>query len=137
MLEDQDWVRLIAGLVSATRDGRLEWQGDDSSARSVYASMASGIASALGTARTRLRATTARSAYEVSASPGGLAPHALSVWEVDGSTHKKIGTVESSVRSLEMREGINEALRALWSVAAATIEPGNVVVDRLLGELEE
>lgn len=137
MLDDQDWARLIDGLVRATSDGRLEWQGDDSDARSVFATFASGVASAIGGGRTRLKASTARSVYEIAAAPGGLAPHSLTVWEIGGSTAKKIGAVESSVHGLEMSAGINEALRRLWSAAAATIEPGDVVVDRLLGELED
>lgn len=137
MLDDQDWARLIDGLVRATSDGRLEWQGDDSGARTLYAAMASGLASAIGGGRTRLKASTGRSAYEIAAAPGGLAPHTLTVWETSGSTPKQIGSIESSVHGLAMRAGINDALRRLWSAAAATIEPGDVVVDRLLGELED
>lgn len=137
MLENQDWMRLIDGLVRATNGGQLEWQGDDSRTRSIYSWMASGLATSFGAGRTRLLASTTRSAYEVAAAPGGLAPHSLSVWELKGSAPpKKLGTIESSVHGLSLTSGINEALRSLWEAAAATIEPGDAVVDRLLSEFD-
>lgn len=140
MLSNRDWGRLIEGLLHATREGRLEWRGEGmDDAASVFSSLnsvstyARALAAAVG--RTALTAATSGATYEVSAASGGLAPYVLKVWERDGSGEKEVGSIESSVRPIAMTSGLNDSLKGLWTAAAATVESGTVIVDRLLGEL--
>lgn len=139
MLSDGDWTRLIDGLITATEAGRLDWQGEgvrQGGIAGVYAASGASLSRLIAAGRTRLTATTTKSIYEVSASHGGLAPFGLKVWERTGFNQKEIGSVDSSVSAGAMRSGVNDALRALWNAAAATVEPGDVIVDRLLEDLE-
>lgn len=138
MLSDADWTRLIAGLVEATKADRLEWRGEGASGIGGFAALTSAatISKLIGGRRVRLTADTAHSIFEVSASEGGLAPYALRAWEKKGFTPKEVGSIESSTSPLAMRSGLNDALSALWSAAAATVESGDVIVDRLLEDLE-
>lgn len=138
MLSDADWTRLIAGLIDATAEERLEWRGEAANSFGPFAALsaAATYSKLISGRRIRLTADTAHSIFEVSASEGGLAPYALKVWEKKGFNPKEVGSIESSTNPLAMRSGLNDALGALWSVASATVESGDVIVDRLLEDLE-
>lgn len=132
MLDNQSWLRLIDGLITATKSGRLEWDASDR--RSKMSVIASAPAGGLPSAQL-FSAQVDGAHYELSSEdPRGRAPYALLVREISRPGKLKlIGELRSSV---EISDGqtmrLNSSLEQLYRVVDSTVEPPSAVVSRLL-----
>jgi hypothetical protein len=133
MLDNESWLRLLDGLITATKLGKLQWEALGGNGELPVTTKAA----LMGTA-SREKHFSARSegvSYELSSEdPRGRAPYELVVRELGRTRQlKQIGTLRSSV---EIRHAqtmrLNSVLEQLFQVVDSSIEPPSAVVSRLL-----
>jgi len=133
MLDNESWLRLLDGLITATKFGKLEWEVLD---RERQLNSAKRIMSSGPEGASRYFITQAEGAsYELSSEdPRGRAPYELTVREISKSARlKHIGTLRSSVAVQEPSTmKMNQTLEQLFRVVDSSVEPASAVVSRLL-----
>lgn len=137
MLEREDWLKLISGLVSSTEERRLEWEQRD------HKFGEDKIHRINDSAFDRWRplvyfATRPSGSYELSSVDGyGKAPYELTVWYQRGSKLVPLDHLVSTtdITNMENRQ-LNVQLGNLFRTVQNTTDGTADIVSRLLGDLD-
>lgn len=138
MLTTEAWLRLIDGLVKATRLGGLKWTVITPGSRPALSRTALELEKVLPGDRPRFfEARTSSTRYELlSDDRFGRAPYALRVRERNGQSWNLIGEITSSTNIGDRdRYEINLRLEALFEIVGDTVESADQIVSRLLQDL--
>ena len=136
MLEREDWLKLISGLVLATEERKLDWEPRDH--RFADEKIHRIDESVFDRWRPLVYfATRPSGSYEISSADGyGNAPYELTVWYQKGTKLVPLDRLVSTtdLTNMENRQ-LNVHLGNLFRIVQITTEDTSDIVSRLLGDL--
>lgn len=134
MLDVPGWLRLIEGLISATKDQRVTWSEQDMTA--VTTAMKFVRSGGIMAVRV-FTVSVGQVFYELSSSSLGE-PYSLVLTEMRDGKAVNLGSCRSSTSIVSPGAlDLNAALKDLYDAVDSTIETSDEVVDRLLRGLGE
>lgn len=133
--KQKQWEQLIGALVKATKDGELTWEQRDADSMLDGFAFVRSRTYGLSTGRT-IFANKQATTYELSSDPYGRSPYEFVILDSSGKSPKILAHYKSATTSLSPSlVNLDRDLDTLYKVASSTIEPPEVIVKRLLGEL--
>ncbi|GAA1565594.1 hypothetical protein [Leucobacter aridicollis] len=136
MLDNETWERLIQGLITATREGKLVWERRNATGTYGMAGFSRSILSTV-MGKNVLRAQAPSATYEISTGLIMGAPYEFYVYRKGEGARPYAEMVKSSTEVGDPSAfKVNNALSELFRLADSSAENPDEVVDKLLGDFD-